>query len=48
MWQLDAAATRASSGSTAAGSDIGTGTDNGDDDAGTVSPPSKRHSCARL
>ena len=44
---LMVAATRASSGSTPAGSDIGTGTLDGADDAGTTAPPSKRQSCAR-
>jgi hypothetical protein len=33
---------KASSGSTAAGSDIGTGTECGEDEPGTSSPPSKR------
>ena len=47
MWQLEVAATSASSGSTPAGSDSGTGTDSGDDEAGTRAPPSNTHSCAR-
>ena len=48
MWQLEAAATSASSGSTASARESGTGTDIGDEDAGTLTPPSKDHSCARL
>jgi hypothetical protein len=31
-----------------AGSDNGTGTDKGEEEAGTSSPPSKRQRCARL
>jgi len=46
-WQLDSDATNASSGSIAAGSDNGTGTAWGDDDAGTSTPPSKVQRCAR-
>src|SRR5262245_15996364 len=42
MWQLDSAATSASSGSTAAGSDSGGRTALGELDAGTSSPPSNR------
>ena len=48
MWQEDKEATNASSGSTPAGSDIGTGTTCGLDEAGTTAPPSNAHSCARL
>jgi hypothetical protein len=44
MWQLAIAATKASSGSTAAGTDHGAGTTEGDADAATVVPPSNRHS----
>ncbi|MNN79796.1 hypothetical protein D3C81_1964700 [compost metagenome] len=38
----------ASSGSTPAGSDIGTGTPAGDEEPGTTAPPSKRQTWARL
>jgi len=48
MWQLDNAATSASSGSTPEGSENGSGTVNGDADARTLALPSKSHSCARL
>ena len=48
MWQDEQAATSASSGSTASGRDIGSGTELGADDAGTTTPSSNRHSCARL
>jgi hypothetical protein len=48
MWQLDSAATSASSGSTASSADIGSGTDEGADDAGTSTPPSKRQVWRRL
>jgi hypothetical protein len=48
MWQLDSAATSASSGSTASVRDSGSRTDSGEDEAGTVTPPSKAHVCARL
>ena len=48
MWQLDSAATNASSGSTPAGSERGTRTTCGDDEARTIAPPSNSHSCARL
>ena len=48
MWQLEMAATSASSGSTADGSEQGTGTESGDDDPGTSAPPSNRHTCRRL
>src|SRR5271157_4321895 len=41
MWQLETAATNASSGSTCAGFEQGTGTTEGDGEAGTVTPPSK-------
>lgn len=37
----------ASSGSTLAGFDQGTGTTDGDGEAGTVKPPSKLHVCSR-
>jgi hypothetical protein len=47
MWQLDTAATYASSGSTLAGLDQGAGTTEGDGDAGTTTPPSKVHVCSR-
>src|SRR5262245_57079966 len=40
MWQLDSEATSASSGSTAAATDMGSGTTCGDDDAATSVPPS--------
>jgi len=48
MWQLESAATSASSGSTAASTDSGTRTTCGEEDAGTSIPPSKRQECARL
>jgi hypothetical protein len=48
MWQLDSAATSASSGSTPAGSEKGTRTTLGEDEAGTSAPPSKLQRCARL
>jgi hypothetical protein len=41
MWQLDREAIMASSGSTPAGSDMGSGTLDGADEAGTTAPPSK-------
>src|SRR6266566_1560919 len=41
------AATNASSGSTCAGLDQGSGTTDGDDEAGKVSPPSKVQVCSR-
>ena len=47
MWQLDSEATNASSGSTAAASDSGSGTTCGELEAGTTAPPSKLHWCAR-
>ena len=48
MWQLESEATNASSGSTAASTDIGMRTTFGEEDAGTSMPPSKRHVCPRL
>src|SRR5215510_301468 len=48
MWQLEMAAMNASSGSTPAGSHIGSGTTCGDAEAGTDSPPSNVQTCARL
>jgi hypothetical protein len=48
MWQEATAATSASSGSTPAGSDIGTGTTAGDEDPTIAAPPSKCHSWRRL
>jgi len=48
MWQLERAATRASSGSTAASTDIGTRTTCGEDEAGTSTPPSKCQVWPRL
>ena len=48
MWQLESAATKASSGSIAAGSDMGSGTTCGEEEAGSSRPPSKRHVCRRL
>src|SRR5216683_3305228 len=47
MWQLAIDATKASSGSTWAGFEKGTGTTEGAGDAGTVTPPSKVHVCSR-
>src|SRR4051812_42090308 len=47
MWQLEIEATNDSSGSTFAGFDHGAGTTDGDDDAGTVTPPSKVQVCSR-
>jgi hypothetical protein len=47
MWQLEIDATNASSGSTAAALDHGAGTTDGEEDAGTVAPPSKLHVCSR-
>src|ERR1051325_11497066 len=47
MWQLEIAATNASSGSTWAGLDHGAGTTEGDGDAGTVKPPSNVQVCSR-
>src|SRR5882757_7901656 len=47
MWQLDREATSASSGSTPAGFDSGSGTAAGDDDAITDWPPSKDQVCSR-
>jgi len=48
MWQLDSDATNASSGSTPEGSEKGTLTTLGEDEAGTTAPPSNGHLCARL
>ena len=48
MWQDATEATSASSGSTPAGSDIGTGTTSGEDEPVTIAPPSNRHSWRRL
>lgn len=48
MWQLARLATSSSSGSTPAGSENGTGTTCGDDDPGTLVPPSKRSTWRRL
>src|SRR3954462_9415626 len=45
-WQLEIAATNASSGSTFAGFENGGRTTCGDGDAGTVAPPSKVHVCS--
>ncbi len=47
MWHEESAATSASSGSTAVGSDSGTRTDDGALEPFTTAPPSKRHSWAR-
>src|SRR5690349_8467213 len=47
MWHDASEATKASSGSTPAASDIGTGTTFGELEAGTTAPPSKRHWWAR-
>ena len=47
MWQLDTDATKASSGSTAAGFDRGGRTTLGEADAATVIPPSNVHVCSR-
>lgn len=47
MWQLDTAATNASPGSTYAGFENGTGTTDGEAEAGTVTPPSKVPVCSR-
>jgi hypothetical protein len=47
MWQLAIEATNASSGSTLAGFEYGTGTTLGAGDAGTVRPPSNRQVCSR-
>lgn len=48
MWQLESDATKASSGSTYAGFDIGGGTTFGAGEAGMVKPPSKLQVCSRL
>src|SRR3972149_7357991 len=47
MWQLETAATKASSGSTLAGFDHGIGTADCDGEAGTVTPPSNDQVCSR-
>src|SRR5258705_332823 len=47
MWQLEMDATKASSGSTFAGLENGTGTTEDEDDAGTVTPPSNVQVCSR-
>src|SRR5580658_7327850 len=47
MWQLETAATNASSGSTLAGLLMGTGTTDGEAEAGTTTPPSKVQVCSR-
>src|SRR6266496_1926521 len=47
MWQLETDATNASSGSTFAGFEYGTGTTDGEGDAGTVAPPSNVQVCSR-
>jgi len=47
MWQLEIAATYASSGSIFAGFEYGAGTAAGEDEAGIESPPSNDHVCAR-
>ena len=48
MWQLESAATNASSGSTASAREYGSRTDSGEDEAGTVMPPSNDHVWPRL
>ena len=48
MWQLEVAATSASSGSTASATEYGTFTVRGDEEARTVAPPSNDHSWPRL
>ena len=48
MWQLESEATSASSGSTPAGSEKGTLTTLGEDEAGTTAPPSNVQRWARL
>jgi hypothetical protein len=47
MWQLESDATNASSGSTALAFENGGGTTDGEDEAGTVTPPSKVQVCSR-
>ena len=47
MWQLETAATNASSGSTCAGLAQGAGTTAGEGEAGTVAPPSNVQVCSR-
>jgi hypothetical protein len=48
MWQLEIAATNASSGSTASVTESGTGTECGDEEAGTSTPPSNSQRWPRL
>jgi hypothetical protein len=48
MWQLESEATNASSGSTAAAVEYGSGTMWGDAEAGTLTPSSKLQRCSRL
>ena len=48
MWQLDSDETKASSGSTADGSEKGKGTTPGEDDPAHSAPPSKINRCRRL
>src|SRR5436190_23745231 len=47
MWQLETDATNASSGSTSAGFEYGTGTTDGGGEAATVLPPSNCQVCSR-
>src|SRR5437762_12493081 len=47
MWQLEREATNASSGSTAFALEKGAGTTDGEEEAGTVMPPSKVQLCSR-
>jgi hypothetical protein len=47
MWQLEMEAMKASSGSTCAGLENGTGTTDGEADAGTMTPPSNVQVCSR-
>src|SRR4051794_35776776 len=47
MWQLERDATNASSGSTAFAFENGAGTTDGEDEAGTVMPPSNVQVCSR-
>lgn len=47
MWQLEIAATNASSGSTAAGFENGGRTMDGEGEAETTAPPSNDHVCSR-
>jgi hypothetical protein len=48
MWQADKEATNISSGSTAASSEYGSGTTDGDEEPGTLMPPSKLRVWPRL